>query len=119
MRVSVEGIEPSGQPVRFTFDGREIVADSGDSVASALIAAGIRGFRKANTDDMRGVFCGMGVCSECSVVIDGSPGLLACMTPVEPGMVIESHPQIPPMSQALVEAATELKIGRASCRERE
>ncbi len=110
MRVSVEGIEPSGQPVRFTFDGREIVADSGDSVASALIAAGIRGFREANTDDMRGVFCGMGVCSECSVVIDGSPGLLACMTPVEPGMVIESHPQIPPMPQALVEAATELNL---------
>ena len=91
MRISVEGVEPCGQPVPFTFDGREIIADSGDSVASALIEAGIRGFRKANADDMRGVFCGMGVCSECAVVIDGFPGLLACMTLVEPGMAIESH----------------------------
>jgi len=110
MRISVEGIEPDRQPVPFTFDGREIVADPGDSVASALVDAGIRGFRKANADDMRGVFCGMGVCSECSVVIDGFPGLLACMTPVESGMVIEPHPQVPPIPQALVEAATELNL---------
>jgi len=110
MRISVGGVEPNGQPVPFTFDDGEIVADPGDSIASALIDAGIRGFRTAKSGDMRGVFCGMGVCSECSVVIDGSPSRLACMTPVEPGMVIESHPQVSPIPRALVEAVAEFNL---------
>jgi sarcosine oxidase subunit alpha len=54
-----------------------------------LWAAGIRGLRKtAKTGEPRGIFCGMGVCYDCLVTIDGVPNQRACMTLVEDRMEI-------------------------------
>lgn len=78
-----------------TFDGREIAARPGESVAAALLRHGIIGFRQA-PGGLRGPVCGMGVCFECSVEITrpgGHPTVLrACMTPAEEGMSIAPAP---------------------------
>ncbi|MEU4668048.1 (2Fe-2S)-binding protein [Amycolatopsis sp. NPDC023774] len=76
--------------VKFSFRGQEIVAEPGQSVGAALIAAGHRSWRKTRLDGApRGVFCGIGVCFDCLVVVNGKPGRRACLTEVRPGDVIE------------------------------
>jgi NADPH-dependent 2,4-dienoyl-CoA reductase/sulfur reductase-like enzyme len=74
--------------VEFECDGRRLDAPAGHTVAAALMAAGIRAFRRTMRDEPRGVFCGMGVCFDCLVTIDGVPHQRACMTELRAGMRI-------------------------------
>ncbi len=67
---------------------------SGDTVASSLLHAGPLACRIATDGSERGLFCGMGACGECAVVIDGTSGFLACMTPIEEGMAVEKQPPL-------------------------
>lgn len=72
--------------VTFTFDGREIHAEAGQSIAAALIAAGIRSWRTTRVDGgPRGAFCGIGICFDCLVVVNATPGIRACLTEVREG----------------------------------
>ena len=63
----------SVDPVRITFDGTEIEALPGETVAAALAAADIVAVRETRSHAPRGPFCGMGVCFACLVTIDGRP----------------------------------------------
>jgi NADPH-dependent 2,4-dienoyl-CoA reductase/sulfur reductase-like enzyme len=81
--------------VEIRFGGRAIACVAGDSVAAALIDAGDNVFRKTRAGEPRGVFCGMGVCHECVVTIDGVPGQRACVTPVRDGMTVELDAALP------------------------
>lgn len=73
--------------VAFTFEGQPLTAAKGDTVASALLAAGETVFRSTPVSGAdRGPFCMMGVCFDCLVEIDGTPNRQACMTPVSEGM---------------------------------
>ena len=78
--------------VCFTFDGREIRAHSGQSVAAALLAAGERDLRRDEFGESKGLFCGIGHCWECRCEIDGVANVRACMTTVISGMVV--HRQV-------------------------
>lgn len=69
-------------------NGRTIPVQNGQTVAAALIAAGIIIFRRTQSGAPRGLYCGMGVCFECRVSINGLPDQRSCMTPVQPGMRI-------------------------------
>jgi predicted molibdopterin-dependent oxidoreductase YjgC len=71
-------------------DGRLVPAESGQTIAAALIAAGIAVFRYTPTGAPRGIFCGMGVCFDCLVTVDGLVEQRACMTPVRPGMRVQA-----------------------------
>jgi predicted molibdopterin-dependent oxidoreductase YjgC len=74
--------------IDFTFDGRRVTARPGQSVAMALWDAGIRALRESPLDAApRGVFCAIGVCQECVVVIDGVRRP-ACTTLVRPGLKV-------------------------------
>lgn len=85
----IDGIEPSGQPVQFTFEGRPCTGHQGESIASALLRAGIIGLRKTKSGDhVRGYYCGMGVCWECAVQVGGLGTVRSCSTPVAEGQVI-------------------------------
>ncbi len=84
-----EGIE-RGEPVSFRFDGAQITAYPGETVAAALIAAGIPATRLSRRGMPRGYFCGMGVCWECLVTVNDKPNRRACMTVVEDGMVVRT-----------------------------
>ena len=70
-------------------DGRELRASSGESVAAALLNAGVTTLRTSVQGMPRGPVCGMGVCFECRVRIDGTI-VRACLTPVREGMRIET-----------------------------
>jgi succinate dehydrogenase/fumarate reductase-like Fe-S protein len=71
------------------FEGEQVAARAGESVAAALTAHGIRGFRVTRSTAERGIFCGMGVCQECRVLVNGY-SQLACQTLCAPGMVVET-----------------------------
>lgn len=74
-----------------TFDGQALPGADDQSVAAALLAAGIASWRTTRVDGRpRGIFCGIGVCHDCLVTIDGDPNQRACLVRWQPGMVIES-----------------------------
>ena len=84
-----------GQLLTLTVDGKSIEAYEGETVASALLAAGITTFNLShNQKKPRSLYCGMGVCYECLVTINGVHGQRACVTPVEPGMIIETSREV-------------------------
>src|SRR5260370_38420609 len=67
------------ETVSFTFEGRPLEGRYGESLAAALIAAGIRGFRQMRSGSERGIFCGMGVCQDCLVEVGGQGNQRACI----------------------------------------
>ena len=76
-----------GEALTIHVDGRPVQAYAGETVATVLVAMGYRRFRLTEKDGRpRGIFCGMGICFDCLVTIDGVPNARACMTPVEAGM---------------------------------
>ena len=78
--------------VRLLVDGEAITALEGEPIAAALIAADRRVFRyTAKRNEPRGVFCALGRCTDCVMVVDGCPNVRTCVTPVRDGMVIETQ----------------------------
>ncbi|HEY4352441.1 MAG TPA: 2Fe-2S iron-sulfur cluster-binding protein [Paraburkholderia sp.] len=77
--------------VRVTVDGHVLEMTAGSTVAAALVAhAGIAGTRTSISGMPRTALCGMGVCQECRVTIDGFPHALACQTLCRDGQTIET-----------------------------
>lgn len=73
-------------------DGKEIPAVEGEPIAAALLAAKIRKFRfTAKEGKPRGIFCGIGRCTDCMMIVDGQPNVRTCITPVRNGMVLETQ----------------------------
>ena len=81
--------DAGARPVTVRFEGREIAAREGESLAAALLGAGEAVFRHSPVSDApRGPFCMMGACFDCLVEIDGLPGQQACMTVVREDMEV-------------------------------
>ena len=79
--------EPPGAAVTLTFEGKAVQAFAGDTVASALLAAGERVLKITDVGgNARGCFCIAGRCSDCLVIIDGQANQRACTIPVWEGM---------------------------------
>jgi len=78
------------EPVDFTFDGKPVAAFAGDTIGSALYAAGRRTFsRSFKYHRRRGLLCCAGHCPNCLVAVDGAPGVRACTEQVREGMRVE------------------------------
>jgi predicted molibdopterin-dependent oxidoreductase YjgC len=77
-----------GSTATLTLDGRTVTAYEGETVAALLLAEGELSTRITVRGEPRGVFCGMGVCFDCLVVVDGVPNTRACMTWVREGMAV-------------------------------
>ena len=72
--------------IAFTFDGAPMTAVEGQSLAGALIGAGIMSWRRTRFGDQpRGVFCGIGACFDCLITVNGEPNVRACLAPVSEG----------------------------------
>ena len=70
-------------------DGKEVDAYEGETIAAALIAAGIRVFRTTRKrSEPRQIFCAVGRCTDCVMTVDGQPNVRTCITPVRDGMEI-------------------------------
>lgn len=77
--------------IAFQFDGNDYEGYEGDTIASALLASGVRTLRvHEETGTPRGIYCNIGHCYECRVTVDQVPSIRACLTLVEQGMQIES-----------------------------
>jgi predicted molibdopterin-dependent oxidoreductase YjgC len=85
------GIE-RGRAFGILVDGAEVRAYEGETIAAALLASGHRFTRwTARAGEPRGYFCGMGVCQDCLVTVDGLPNVRACVAPARDGMRVESQ----------------------------
>lgn len=75
----------------FSWNGQEIRAHRGATILGALLASGHRVLRTTRiAGEPRGPLCGIGVCYECLVTVDGKPNRRACVTAAKPGMVVTS-----------------------------
>lgn len=82
--------------VSITFEGQTIEAERGETIAAALFAAGISGFRRSPDDgSQRGPYCMIGNCFDCMVEIKGIGGRQACRERVRDGLEIARHPGLP------------------------
>ena len=94
-----------GEAMQIIVDGVAIPAHAGESVAAAMLAAGLRCTgRSVRRGEPRGFFCGMGVCWECAVVIDGVRTERACMQRVRPGMRVDTRQGTPTKARGSGEA---------------
>ena len=86
------GREASSDTVTIVVDGKEVTAKKGEVIAAALIAAGIIINRYTiKKKEPRGLFCGIGQCTDCIMTVNGVNNVRVCITPVEEGMVIETQ----------------------------
>lgn len=76
------------ESISFTFEGRKLTGRRGESLAAALIAAGVRSFRATRTGAERSLFCGMGVCQDCLIEVDGQSNRRACMVKLDRAMTV-------------------------------
>jgi len=84
--------DAAGAVVAITIDGLPFAARAGDSVAAALLLAGrMRTGATAVSGKPRAPYCGMGVCFECLVTIDGVESRQGCLVAVRDGMRIETQ----------------------------
>ena len=74
--------------VEILVDGRPIRAAEGTTLAAALLDAGVWGFRTSVRGEPRAPICGMGICFECRVTVNGEPLQRACLIACEGGMVV-------------------------------
>jgi predicted molibdopterin-dependent oxidoreductase YjgC len=82
----------AGTAVALTVDGKPVRARSGDTVAAALLSAGIDHCRTTPvTGAPRAPYCLMGVCFDCLVTIDGVGSRQACLVSVREGMAVETQ----------------------------
>ena len=82
--------DPRDVDVALVVDGVACTARAGDTVAAAMLAAGLLPCRTTPVRGVpRGPYCLMGVCFDCLVTIDGTPNRQACLVPVADGMRIE------------------------------
>ncbi len=102
-RLRDDRFRQQGQPLAFEMDGEVHQALAGESIAAALIAAGKLDFRRDKSGAPRGPLCGMGVCLECEVAVDGAVKR-ACLTKVSPGMVVRSLDYRVPLPRSLAAA---------------
>lgn len=78
--------------VEIEADGETIEAIEGETIASALIASRRNVFRYTErTGEPRGVFCAIGRCTDCLMMVNGIPNVRTCITPVKKGMKIETQ----------------------------
>lgn len=91
MRTHSPGIRREQAPFCFDFEGEQISAHAGESIAAALLAAEQPHCRLTRENAPRGLFCGMGVCGECTVLVDGN-ARRACLEKAQPGLEVRRHP---------------------------
>jgi len=90
--------------ISFTFDGKRVTAFEGDTIGSALYAAGRRTFsRSFKYHRRRGLMCVAGQCPNCICSVDGAPGARACIEPAREGLVVEHVNATPSLEHDVME----------------
>ena len=78
--------------IEIIVDGRTITALEGETIAAALLANNIRVFRQTNRfNTSRKMFCGIGQCTDCIMIVDGKLNVRTCVTRVKAGMSVRTQ----------------------------
>lgn len=86
------GVQEKGRPVSFYFDGKELQGYEGEPIAAALKAASVMVHRYTKKEHKpRGIFCAIGRCTDCVMVVNGKPNVRTCVTPLEEGMKVQTQ----------------------------
>lgn len=86
------GETPARKMVKFTYDGKELEGYEGEPIATALKAAGVMVHRyTAKKHEPRGIFCAIGRCTDCVMIVNGEPNIRTCITPLEEGMTVQTQ----------------------------
>ena len=86
------GQPTKGQEVTFTFDGKTMTGREGEPIAIALKANGVMIHRYTKKEHKpRGIFCAIGRCTDCVMVVDGKPNVRTCVTPLTEGMTVQTQ----------------------------
>lgn len=83
------------QQIALTIDGERLAVAQGTTVACAVLIAGAH-TRRSVTGEPRAPLCGMGICMECRVTINGVPHQKSCQILCDPGMIVATegaHPR--------------------------
>ena len=78
------------ETVLLSVNGVSVEMPAGSMVSAAILKTGISAFRRSATGEPRGPLCGMGICFECRVVIDGEPHCRSCQTICKDGMDVRT-----------------------------
>ena len=84
-------------PLAITLDGERLEGITGQSIAGVILASGRLGFRRTSSAGRpRGIFCGIGVCFDCLVEVDGARDVRACQRrAVDGNVVVTQHDALP------------------------
>ena len=81
-----------GEKVQFTFDGETIEGFEGEPIAMTLRAQGVLIHRiTSKREEPRGLFCAIGRCTDCVMIVDGVPNVRTCVTPLRQGMDVRTQ----------------------------
>ncbi len=84
--------DQGGEQVDVTVDGDAWSVPAGITIAAAFTGRGQPGWRRTRLrGEPRGLSCGIGVCFDCLVTVNGTPGVRACLAEVRPGDVITTE----------------------------
>ncbi len=78
------------ETVTLLVDGDSVTMPAGSLVSAAILKTGKHAFRRSATGEPRGPLCGMGICFECRVTIDGEQHCRSCQTVCENGMDVRT-----------------------------
>ncbi|HBG65288.1 MAG TPA: dehydrogenase [Treponema sp.] len=86
------GTYEKGKEVHFSFDGKDFTGFEGESIAAALKANGIMIHRYTSRKHKpRGIFCAIGRCTDCVMIVNGQPNVRTCITELSEGMTIQTQ----------------------------
>lgn len=86
------GKKEEGRVVEFTFDGQKMKGFENEPIAIALKANGVMIHRYTKKEHKpRGLFCAIGRCTDCVMVVDGKPNIRTCVTPLKEGMEVKTQ----------------------------
>jgi sarcosine oxidase subunit alpha len=79
-----------GETVKLTVNGVGVTVPRGAMLSAAVAAAGVSAFRKSVTGEPRGPLCGMGICFECRITVNGRAHVRSCQVPCEDAMEVRT-----------------------------
>ena len=86
------GVPEKGKLITFQYNGTPMQGYEGEPIAAALRAAGVMTHRHTKKkDEPRGIFCAIGRCTDCVMVVNGQPNVRTCITPLTEGMTVETQ----------------------------
>jgi len=81
-----------GKSFEIEVDGEKVLAYKGETIAAALLAAGKRTCHLTKIKKQpRGIYCGMGICMGCTMVVNGRPNTLVCQTVATPDCKVQTQ----------------------------